>query len=267
MTELEVAELFIKAAHIDSLLPINAAPQKLKGASFQKVPLTYGDQRKWFVREETDRGPSKLLKGDDPIKDWWLEFWDGRTADMSRNDVMVWERANDLIRLVANQDNRRALWAWARAKVGSLESAVNRTRIPTKPIRDVQGDKTIKVRLKIHKRTQRDVSFAAWCRSEGISEMTGSRRKGRAIAIISQHLVRGASPDYETPHFEVLPIGVKFEHISDNIAIDAPDHKGPTFERDRETVFAKEAALFDWREFRNQRRRQREAKKREKQAA
>lgn len=255
MTEMEVAELFIKAAHIDSLLPINAAPTKLRGASFQQSPLTYGDQRQWFAWSPGDK-PSQLLKGDSPIRDWWLEFWDGRTADMSRNDVMVWEKANELMRLVANEQNRRALWAWAKSKVGTLDANVSRVRIPTKAMRGKD-----KAKLKIHKRQQKDVSFAAWCRSEGICEMTGSRRKGRAITVISQHLVRSASPNVETAVFGVLPVGAIFEHISDNIAIDAPTESGPTFERDRETVFAKEATLFDWREFRNERRRQREAKR------
>lgn len=257
MTELEVAELFIKAAHIDSILPINAAPQKLKGASFQKVPLTYSDQRKWFAWSPGDK-PGQLLKGDDPIKDWWLEFWDGRTADMSRNDVAVWERANELMRFVSNEHNRRALWAWAKSKVGSLEADVCKTRIPTKPMRG-----KIAAKLKIHKRKQKDVSFAAWCRSEGIHEMTGSRRKDRALAVISQQLVRSSSPNVETPHFEVLPVGAILEHISDSIAADAPDSQGRTFERDRETVYAKDATLAVWQEYRNARRREREKRKRE----
>jgi hypothetical protein len=245
VTKTEIADLFITAAVIDSRLPIDAAPKRLKGAWIGNSPLTYGDQRKWFIREKTDTGPSQLLKGDDPIKDWWLEFWDGRSSDMSRTDFQTWERANELIRLVADEGNRRALWAWAMSKVGTLSAHRGKKRLAKRGMGTV----------KIHKRTDRGVSFAAWCRSEGIHELTGSRRKDRAIAVIEQQLVRGSSPNVETGDFGVLPVGPIFEHISDNIAAVASEHKGPTFERDADTVFAKDAVLFDWNEVRNQRRR------------
>lgn len=253
MNKAEIANLFIKAAIIDSRLPINARPSRLKGSWVGNSRLTENDMRKWFVREQTDEGKSKLHKGDDPVKDWWLQFWDGDNADASRKDYRMWELANALIKLVADQDNRRALWAWAMSKAGTLDADTYLVR---------QTEKFGK--LKVYKRTGRDVSFKAWCRSEGIHEMTGSRRKDRAIAVLEQYLVRGSSPNVETGDLGVLPVGPVFEHISDNIAADVPEHIGPTFEGDRDTVFAKEAALFDWQEYRNERRRrQREARKRQ----
>lgn len=64
--------------------------------------------------------------------------------------------------------------------------------------------------------------------------------------------------------FGVLPVGPVFEHISDNIGSNASKDKGRTFERDQDTVFAKEATLSVWDQYRAaKRRRAREAKKRE----
>lgn len=252
MNKAEIANIFIKAAAVDSRLPINARPKRLKGTWVGHAPLTEDDMRKWFIREPTDKGKSKLHKNDDPVKDWWLQFWDGDNTDASRKDYRVWELANALVKLVADEGNRRALWAWAMSKAGTLNAD------------DYVVRQTKKFgKLKVYKRTGRDVSFKAWCQSEGIHDMTGSRRKDRAIAVIEQYLVRGGSQNAQTGEFGVLPVGPVFEHISDNIRADAPEHIGPTFERDRDTVFAKEDTLSVWREYRNARRREREARKRQ----
>lgn len=269
MNKAEIANLFIKAAFIDSRLPINAGPKKLKAAWFTGAALTEQDQQRWIHREKDDEGANQLHKGDSPIKDWWLAFWDGRSVDTSRNDVRLWELANELMALVADESNRRALWAWAASKAGSLEAHETKTATACR--------KMGKVKLTKHKRTSRDVSFRAWCKAEGeidaegrrksIHEMTGTRRKDRAIAVIEHHLVRGSSPNTGTSPLEVLPVGPVFEHISDMIGAVASDHKGPTFERDQDTVFAKEDALFNWREIRNAERRRKDANKRRQQAA
>ncbi|KRA63106.1 hypothetical protein [Rhizobium sp. Root651] len=263
MNKQQIENLFIRAAFIDSRLPINARPKQLKAAWFTPAALTEEDQRKWLVREQGDK-PSQLHKTDKgPMHDWWMAFWDGQSVDTSRNDVRLWELANELMTLVADENNRRALWAWAKSKVGTLEAHQTKRRKSRKGF----GTMTI------HKRTQRDVSFTAWCRSEGnidadgrkspVHEMTGTRRKDRAIAVIEQYLVRGSSPNVERDGFGVLPVGPVFEHISVNIETDAPVNKGKTFERDADTVFAKDSVVFDWREYRNEERRRRAARKRE----
>lgn len=255
MNKAEIANLFIKAAFIDSRLPISEGPKRLKAAWFTGAALTEEDQRKWLRHEQGEK-PSQIHKLDKgPMHDWWMAFWDGRSVDTSRNDVRLWELANALIVLVADEHNRRALWAWSMSKVGTLQAHEVKTR---KTTRKLGAEK-----IKAHKRTSKDVSFASWCRSQGIHEMTGSRRKDRAIAVIEQHLVRGSSSNIETGEFGVLPVGPVFEHISDNIAADASKDSGPTFERDRDTVFCKEATIFNWREIRNQQRRQAAAKKRQ----
>lgn len=249
MNKFEIADLFIFAAIVDERLPVNAAPKDLKAAWVQHAPLTEEDQRKWFVREETDLGPSRLMVGDDPVKDWWLEFWDGRRADESREDYEKWLKANELVKLVSSIENRRALWAWAKSKACTLSAKKTRKRRTRRRLFGV---------VQITKRIDQDVSFAAWCRSEGIHEVTGKRRVDRAIAVIEQQLARRSSPNIESCDLGVLPVGPVFEHISDIIAADASNENGEhgrTFSRDRETVFAKEDTVFNWREFRNEARR------------
>lgn len=251
MNKTEIANLFIKAAFIDSRLPINARPARLKGASM----AFYHTEQDIKARRATGiRGGKEkefLHLGDDPLNEWRTEFWASLEDRISRNDVRLWELANELVTLVGDEGNRRALWAWAASKVGALEAEQYKTRETRK-----FG------KLMLHRRTQKDVSFKAWCRSESIHEMTGSRRKDRAIAVIEQYLVRGSSQNAQSGAIEVLPVGRVFEHISDNVAANASEHIGPTFERDRDTVFAKEDAIFDWRSYRNERRRRiREARK------
>lgn len=251
MNKVEIANLFIKAAFIDSRLPINARPARLKGQSigFFHSEQDIKDRRATGIRRGKER--EHLHAGDDPLNEWRTEFWASLEDRISRNDVRLWELANELVTLVADEDNRRALWAWAASKAGTLDAEVYNTRTTEK-----FG------KVKLHRRTGKDVSFKAWCRSEGIHEMTGSRRKCRAIAIIEQYLVRGSSQNAQSSDFGVLPVGPVLEHISDNVAANAPEHQGPTFERDRDTVFAKEDAIFDWRSYRNERRRRiREARK------
>lgn len=269
MNKAQIADLFIKAAFIDSRLPDTARPKRLKGSWIgDSVALTEEDQRKWIVREKTDNGVSRLLKGDDPIKDWWLQFWDDRSTDMSRKDIRIWELAMELMTLVADEGNRRALWAWAASKVNTLDADEMKTRTTTK--------KTGRQKLRLHKRTRKAVSFAAWCRAEGdiddqgrrkaIHEMTGTRRKNRAIAIIEQHLVRGSSSNNENGGFGLLPVGPVFEHISDMVGAGSESEEGLRSIMD-DTAFSPigvlEARDFSWAEARNEMRRQREAKRRE----
>lgn len=222
MNRMEIANLFIKAAVVDRRLPINERPARLKAAW---VPFTHS-AKDLNSRMVTNARSEKLTEGDDPFNEWMHHFWDADRMRLRPEDIADWERCNELIKLVADEGNRRALWNWAIAKAGGRE-------------------------------------FVKWCRHEGIHEMTGSRRKDRAITIIEQHLVRGASPDNEIWLDGMLPVGPVFEHISDNIAADAPSRKERNSYRDADTVFCKEAAVFDWREIRNAQRRQREARRRQ----
>ncbi|ENN86052.1 hypothetical protein RHSP_31866 [Rhizobium freirei PRF 81] len=209
MNKIEIATLFIKAAIVDRRLPIQARPARLKGSW---VPFTHSqaDMRLWIRRNELS---CQLQPNDDPIEEWFGKFFDEDNQRLKTEDIAIWEQANELIKLVADEGNRRALFHWAIAKAGGKE-------------------------------------FSKWCRSEGIHEMTGSRRKDRAIVVIEQYLIRGTSPNTETDGFGVLPVGPVFEHISDNIAADAPNRRDRFVERDADTVFCKEGTVFNWRDMR-----------------
>ncbi len=243
MTLIEIADLFIRAAFIDSRLPINARPKALKGSW---IPFVHTEQE-IKDRRVTLEAAEKLHPGDDPLHDWRYESWLKLEDRISRADVGLWEQANDLITLVTSEENRRALWAWSRAKADCL----------TVQIPDSKG------RYHLNK-----ISFAHWCRIEGICEMTGSRRKNRAIAIINQRVVRGVPPDAETGAFGVLPVGAVFEHISVNIGDLAASNEARFTKRDADTVFCKNATVFDWRQRRNADRKRREqARKKLREAA
>lgn len=238
MTELEIIDLFIRAAAIDQKLPNDAKPKKLRGQRLPGMsPLTEDEQRGWSHKADREivlqrQGKrmrigtaSKLHKDDEgPFKDWWMAFWE--SDEISHKDVSDWELAMNLITLSASPENRRCLWAWSRAKAGCLFVQVK--------------NRAGKVRIE-------KTSFAKWCRLEGIHEETGRRRKDRAIAIINQHLVRDGSPNAESGLSWVLPIGPEFEHIPDTVAVDAPPSKEMVrFERDAETEAAKREQIFKW---------------------
>lgn len=182
MTEAEIAELFIRAAEIEAKLP------EVKG--FRE---DYGRYALLWVHELADingRGRiagDKLQGADDPLEAWrmeWLTEWGKRATS---KDVASWERCVDIIRLfISDAGQRRALWAWAMAQAGTL----------TRP------------------GSRRKISFARWCRDvEGIAEMTGHRRKNRAIASIHQRLHGKPDLHCENSQLEVLPVTHEIEHV------------------------------------------------------
>lgn len=240
MTELEIIDLFIRAAVIDQKLPNDAKPKKLKGQCLPGMsPMTEKDQVGWshppkeeiFLRRQGKKvnvGKRSQIHKEDkgPHHEFLMSFWE--SDEISRSDVSDWEKAMDLIALSASEENRRCLWAWSRSKAGVLYCQT--------------VTKTGKVKTG-------NVSFAKWCRLEGIHEETGRRRKDRAIAIIKQQVMRGVSPDAESGHSWLLPIGPEFEHIPDTVAVDAPPSKeGVRYERDTETETAKREQIFNWKD-------------------
>lgn len=258
MNKAEIADLFIKAAWIDGRLPINASPKRLKGSW---VPFVHTEED---VKSRIKTGISfgefreQLHADDNPFEEWVQKWWDEESQRLKPDDLATWERANELIVLVSDEGNRRALWAWARAKIGTLTAHQTKTRTASAKMK--------KQALKLHKRTKRNVSFAAWCKSEGIHEMTGTRRKDRAIAVIEQQLVRGSSSNNETADFGVLPVGPVFEHISDMIGAGSVSEEGLRSLMD-DTAFSPIGVLekrdFSWAEARNQARREREERRRQ----
>lgn len=172
----------------------------------------------------------KLQWGSERLDEERKEFWDNLSNRLNPNDVTLWERASDLIRAVGNQEQRRALLHWSAAKAGGRP-------------------------------------FVQWCRKvEGIHEETGRRRKDRAVlSIISaQSCVNGVST-HELDFAALLPNEVETPHIEVIIG----QTRSWMAEGSRPLICDFDLGLqkFEWADNENARRRQREAKKREKQAA
>lgn len=241
MNKTDLADLFTKAAFVDKRLPIMAKPAGLKA---QQLPYihTITDQMGWFP--VNGRTKSERIANRKKLKCMLEEGDIGRYAEermkmldpdhqrILPEDVSDWETVNEYLWLVTDVDNRKALLNWAKAKAGG-------------------------------------VPFNKWCKKQGIHENTGLRRKDRALGIISAHLARINSQNNEIDVSPLLIIPPIFEHISDNISRDIEDAKPGTWMDDLafSPVEHPETRDFSWAEKRNEARRQREAKKREKQAA
>lgn len=182
MTEAEIAELFIRAAEIEAKLP------EVKG-----LRDNYGGYALPWVHSLADingrgRVPGDRLEaGDDPINAWrnaWMSEWAKRVTPA---DINTWEKCADIVReFIADVGQRRALWAWAMAQAGTLTLPACRKKI----------------------------SFARWCRDvEHVAEMTGHRRKNRALMSIRSKLLGKRDLNSENSELEVLPVSHENGHI------------------------------------------------------
>lgn len=244
MNKEDLIDLFVKGATIEKRLSVDFV--RPEGLRAQHIPYlhTLSDMRGWFGvngRTLSERIANRKKTGDQ-LEDGdlgryveeRLKMFDPDHQKLEPTDVSDWERRMQLVALVSVEKNRRALWAWSRAKAGGL-------------------------------------AFTKWCKREGIHEMTGQRRKDKAIAEIL-HVIREHGQHNENPDFAVLPLPPVFWHVSDNIAANAPKEE-PTVHREPGAIpeaacfFDEELRDFSWAEKRNETRRQREAEKRKKDEA
>jgi hypothetical protein len=242
MNKEEIIDLFIKGATIEKRLPADfARPEPLRA---QHIPYyhTAEDMRGWFSvggRTRSERIANRKKIGDqqeDGDLGRYIEermaMWDPDHQKLEATDVTDWEKRLSLIAMVTVEKNRRALWAWSRAKAGGLP-------------------------------------FTRWCKREGIHEMTGQRRKDKAIKELA-HLLREDAQHRENGEIAVLPLPPVFWHVSDNIAADAPkDERTAHREPDAKPMacfFDTDLDGFDWALKRTELRKQREARRREEEA-
>ena len=209
MTADEIIELFVSAAEIDRRLPNTARPAHLKSMSLP------------YVSDWMD----KLGWGSERLDEERREFWDNVAKRLNPNDVTLWERASDLIRLVGNEGQRRALLHWSIAKAGGRP-------------------------------------FAQWCRKvERIHEETGRRRKDRAVLsiLLAQSCVDDGSK-HELDFAALLP---SCQEISHKDVIIGQSHAWMA-EGSRPLICDFDSALgeFSWAEAQNARRREREKQRR-----
>lgn len=102
--------------------------------------------------------------------------------------------------------------------------------------------------------------FKDWCSRAGISEKTGRKRKDRAIARIYAHLVRSDMQNYDIGDLEGLPGTPEISDVDGRI--------GDAWRGDPYSLRQSSGdGDFEWAAKRNERRRQREAAKRRKEAA
>lgn len=205
MNEAQITEIFIRAAEADKKLPNTARPSSLKAMNNGYVHDT-ADMNGWFAEDKRDAN-------------WaWL---DPKNLRNTTNDMGIWQAAMEMIKLVTNEKQRRALWAWSRSEAGGK-------------------------------------SFAKWCRQEeGISRQLGDWRKSAAIECMLrafdskplQHNENTPEPDFTNTH----QIGDK----RDIIGVWRPDESKPV------CGFDADLRDFSWADEQNERRRQREAKRKQ----
>lgn len=151
MTAEQIIEVFIRAAEVERKLPNTARPATIKAMNLGYVH-TFAEMNGWDEKEKH-------------AANWaWL---DPKNLRATTNDVGLWEAAMELMKLVRNPAQRRALWAWAKGEAGGQV-------------------------------------FAKWCKQEGISRQLGDWRRSAAIESILrafgrkvlQHNEKDGEPDF-----------------------------------------------------------------------
>lgn len=187
MTEADIAELFVLAAETERKLPAVKGMRENIGGYVLPWVHDLGDINS---RRRTYASDEKLHPLDDPLvarTHQWLEDWSRRAT---KEQVTNWEACLRITsEFLTDAGQRRALWAWALAQADNL--------VVTRPGRDPKR-----------------FSFARWCREvEHVAEMTGHRRKNRAIAFIAQEVCGKRQKNDETLRDGVLPCGPENGHV------------------------------------------------------
>lgn len=210
MNEIEIIEIFTQAAKIDRKLPVSVGPAKLKAVNIGIVH-TFAEMSHW---------PEEELHA---INWAWL---DPESLKASRNDIGIWELAMEIMKLVPNEKNRRALWAWARA----------------------QAD---------------EHAFAKWCRKEidpdtetAISPQLGNYRRSAAIESIRRAFASKALQHNENEPEPTFTNEAEKGDKQDIIAVWRAEDAVPML-----CDFDRNLQRFDWASIQNERRRQREHRK------
>ena len=235
----EIAERFIRAAEIERASHEHVGPAPLRA---QQLPYVHdqADKNGWGkAREQRVVKKGKLIQGDwldeheDPLAAERKAFWERIGFMPSAREISELEALYEWLLSVGNDNERRALLAWARSKVGGK-------------------------------------SFRRWCfKVEGIHPNTGRARKDRALAQISAILVRNASQHSGSAQIRLLQDPPQISDVADITGDDIGERDcinswiaDGAFAR----ILSPDQDDFSWSAKRNQARRQREQQRR-KQAA
>lgn len=221
MSPAEIAERFIRAAEIERSSREHVGPAPLRAQHLPYVH-TYTDKLGW--RKEPG---DKLERGSDPLSEERKAFWERMGMMPSAEELSQLDGLYDLLMLVDDDSQRRALLAWARSKVGGK-------------------------------------SFRRWCfQVEGIHPETGRRRKDRALARISAHLARSSVQNSEDGCSPLLHSGDESGQVWDTVAEGAGRRDQLNSWIAPDAVLTTEGPTdFSWAQKRWQRRRRREERKR-----
>lgn len=224
----EIAEKFIRAAEVERASREHVGPAPLRA---QQLPYVHDYTDKLGWRKEPG---DKLERGADPLAEERKLFWERMGLMPTASELRELEGLYDLLMMIEDGGERRALLAWARSKVGGK-------------------------------------AFRRWCFNvEGIHPETGRRRKDRALARISANLVRSTTQNSEIDCSPLLHSGPEIGHVSDTFGEDAGKREGLNnwAADDAFAPFLTDVIHdFSWAQKRNERRRQREAAKRKREAA
>lgn len=236
----EIAERFIRAAEVERASHEHVGPAPLRA---QQLPYVHDhvDKNGWgksALPRVIKKG--KLIQGDwldendDPLAEERRLFWERMGLMPTAAEMRELDGLYDLLMTVEDDGQRRALLAWSRSKVGGK-------------------------------------SFRRWCfQVEGIHPETGRRRKDRALARISAQLDRRAMQNSEIDCSPLLHSGPEISDVSDTVEEDAGKRNGLNnwAADDAFSPFLADVIHdFSWAAKRNERRRQRAALKRQKEAA
>lgn len=223
-----LAEIFIRAAEIDRNTREHVGPAALRA---QQLPYVHSWTDKAGWRKEIG---DKLDPKADPLAEERKAFWERISSMPTAAELSIIDSMFDWLKATNDDAERRALWAWARAKAGGK-------------------------------------SFRRWCfQVERIHPETGRRRKDRALQRISDHLNGKRHLHDEKREIRLLSCGDQIRDVSATIAEDAgerdklnswlADGAFSPFLQNEPT------SAFSWAAKRNEIRRQREQQRR-KQAA
>jgi len=181
MTEAEIIELFVRAAEAERKLPDTARPARLKAMNLGYVH-DFADINGWHSEDKA-------------AKRWeWLE---PSKLRLDTNAIGLWEAAMEVMKLVADPNKRRALWAWAKAEAGGQP-------------------------------------FAKWCKAEGFSRQLGDWRRKSAIEQIALTFARKMLQHNDFGDESTLPKEAEIGDKSTTIRVWRPDESKPVCGFDEE---------------------------------
>lgn len=210
-----IQEWFIRAAEIDRQDPDHVGPKPPRSLALP------------YCHDWVDKLGWAKTKGDqlqeDKLEEERRIFWERMGLRPTSYELAALEKLRDWLLAVDDEKERRALWAWARARAGGK-------------------------------------AFNRWCfKIEGIHPETGRRRKNRAIEKIRRRFGSSDAQNNETSEIRVLRQPAENGDKEDTLEAGARPKESRTSWLDpafKPFLITDAEPDFSWAEKRNERRRQ-----------